>query len=77
MIGRLVVLSLVLVGACVPSNVTPPPDASDASLPPVIEGGTLHAYTCPVGDGGAAWTCQDGLRTPVGTCPSYCVPVAP
>jgi hypothetical protein len=52
-----------------------PPDASDASPPARIDGGVLHSYTCPVGDGGAAWTCQDGLATPVGTCAGYgCVP---
>ncbi len=54
--------------ACTPTPVNPPPDA-----PPAIDGGSLHSYTCPL-DGGLAWTCQDGLTTPVGSCPSYCVP---
>ena len=57
---------------CTPSAVNPPPDGSDAS-PARIDGGTLHSYTCAL-EGGIAWTCQDGLTTPLGTCPMYCVP---
>lgn len=47
--------------ACTQAPVTPPP----------IDGGALHSYTCPVSDGGPAWSCQDGLTTPVGTCAQY------
>lgn len=58
--------------------VTPTPDSGDAAPVPTVDGGTLRSYSCPVGDGGAAWSCQDGLSTPVGTCSAMgCVPVAP
>jgi hypothetical protein len=53
---------------------TPSPNTPDAAPPPVLDGGALHNYRCPL-DGGLAWTCSDGLTTPVGSCPSYCVPV--
>jgi DNA-binding XRE family transcriptional regulator len=54
--------------ACTPSTppvTPPPPDASDAAT------GVAHTYTCPVNDAGVAWTCQDGVSTPIGTCSSY------
>jgi hypothetical protein len=54
--------------ACTTPAVSPAPDASDAAI------GTIHTYTCPL-DGGLAWTCSDGLNSPVGSCPSYCVPI--
>lgn len=61
-----------------PSPAPMPPDASDAALPPIIDGGYLHSYRCPVGDGGSSWSCQDGLTTAVGTCARFgCVPAAP
>ena len=62
-----------LATGCTPA-VAPSPDASDAA-PAHIDGGALHSYTCSL-DGGIAWTCQDGLSQPVGTCAKYgCAPV--
>lgn len=55
-----------------PSPVTPQPDATDAVAP-----GVLHTYTCPVNDAGVAWTCQDGVTTPPGTCASYGCTLSP
>lgn len=75
MMARLFVAALAALGSyCTPSTVTPPPDASPPPAP-ALEGGSLHSYRCAVGD--ASWTCSDGLTVPVGTCPSYCVPVGP
>lgn len=72
MIARIFVLLVAILGtACPPAPVVQPPDASDAAPPARIDGGSLHTYICPIGDGGAAWTCQDGLTTPVGTCAGY------
>jgi hypothetical protein len=76
-VSRIVVTTLaaLALAACSRPPVTPGPDASDASPAPVLEGGALHTYRCPVGPDGGAWTCQDGLTTPVGTCAAYgCVP---
>jgi predicted small lipoprotein YifL len=66
-------MALVSLAGCPkpPGPAPMPPDASDAAPPAIIDGGTLHTYTCPVGNGGASWTCQDGLTTPVGTCAKY------
>lgn len=40
------------------------------------DGGKVREYTCPVGDSGERWNCEDGCESPVGTCESKgCVPV--
>jgi hypothetical protein len=58
-----------LIAACAPTPVTPVPDASDAAP------GVSRSYRCTVSEGGAYWTCSDGVTTPTGTCASYgCVP---
>jgi hypothetical protein len=55
---------------CTPSAVTP-----DAAPPALLDGGSLRSYICPL-EAGIAWTCQDGLTTPIGTCARYgCQPV--
>ena len=68
---RYLAAALVALAACTPSPAPAPlpPDASDAAT------GTLHRYTCSVGD--ASWACADGVTVPVGTCPAYCTPVGP
>lgn len=64
-------MRITLLVALLASTCTPVPQKP----PPVLDGGSLHSYVCPVGDGGAAWTCQDGLTVPVGACAAAgCVP---
>jgi hypothetical protein len=64
-------------GACLVGCPSPPSPSPVSPPDATIEGGTLHSYSCPVSDGGAAWSCQDGLTTPVGTCLTYgCVALA-
>lgn len=76
----LLIVFAAIVGAC--TQCTPPTcgfypgTSSPAPCPnPVLEGGAIHEYVCPIGDSGESWTCADGLTTPVGTCLAKgCVP---
>jgi hypothetical protein len=66
-------LAALLFLACTQCPAPSPPVAPPP--PTALDGGSLHLYKCPIGDAGAAWTCQDGLTVPFGTCSQYgCVP---
>jgi len=61
--------------ACVQCPAPSPPVVPPLPPPTALDGGALNVYTCPIGDAGAAWTCQDGLTVPIGTCAKFgCVP---
>lgn len=61
-------LLLAVAGTCTP------PQPAPVRL---VDAAAMRSYVCPVGDSGAAWTCQDGITTEAGTCARMgCAPVS-